>query len=59
MSVSYDNEKHRSQGIDATLANNEQIIRITDITAKTRSYVDEHWLLRPAWLVPISQWNEL
>jgi hypothetical protein len=41
MSASYDNVKHRSQGIDATLSNNEQIIRTTDITAKPRSYVGE------------------
>jgi hypothetical protein len=51
MSVLYDNVKHRSQGIDATLANNEHIIRTTDITAKPRSYVGEHLrLIPPAWI---------
>jgi hypothetical protein len=59
MSVSYDNVKHRSQGIDATLANNEQIIRTTDITAKPRSYVGEHVCLLPACVDPINRRNEL
>jgi hypothetical protein len=37
-SISYDDVEHRAQGLDATLTNNEYLIRITDITAKPRSY---------------------
>jgi hypothetical protein len=59
MIVSYDNVKHRSQGIDATLANNEQIIRTTDITAKPRSYVGEHLRLIPTFVALINRRNEL
>jgi hypothetical protein len=51
--------KHRSQGIDATLANNEQIIRTTDITAKPRSYVGEHMRLLPTFFALINRCNEL
>jgi hypothetical protein len=34
----YDDVEHRAQGLDATFTNNEYLIRITDITAKPRSY---------------------
>jgi hypothetical protein len=48
-SISYDDVEHRAQGLDATLANNEHIIRTTDITAKPRSYAGEHMRLLPAF----------
>jgi hypothetical protein len=38
----YDDVEHRAQGLDATLSNNEHLIRTTDITANPRSYVGKH-----------------
>jgi hypothetical protein len=49
--------EHRAQGLDATLANNEPIIRKTDITAKPRSYVGEHLHHLSTCIAPI-EWAQ-